>query len=152
VVVPALRGQPWGWIAAAAGFALLWLLTLAWGWRRRRAGPGPADTAAGVAATPPSPSRADLRRALDSGSLDDVVSVLGAMGGVHGLDALLAHLADADQRDALRAMQAARWSQTGGDVAQTRQALRRAFHDGPHWRARPAAENTVLPPLYPSGR
>jgi hypothetical protein len=80
------------------------------------------------------------------------VSVLGAMGGVHGLDALLAHLADAAQHDALRAMQAARWSQAGGDVAQARQALRRAFHDGPHWRPPSAAENTVLPPLYPPGR
>ncbi|MGH8038979.1 MAG: BatD family protein [Stenotrophomonas sp.] len=154
VVVPALRGQPWGWIVAAAGFALLWLLTLVWGWRRRRAGAGPAPAAAGAAGTPssPAPSRADLRRALDSGSLDDVVSILGAMGGVSGLEAVHAHLADAAQRDALRAMQAARWSQTGGDVAQARQALRRAFHDGPHWRAPPAAENTVLPPLYPSGR
>jgi hypothetical protein len=152
VVVPALRAYPWGWIAAAAGFALLWLLTLAWGWRRRRAGAGPAPAVAGIAGTPPSPSRADLRRALDSGSLDDVVSVLGAMGGVHGLDALLAHLADAAQHDALRAMQAARWSQAGGDVAQARQALRRAFHDGPHWRPPSAAENTVLPPLYPPGR
>ncbi|MGH8088380.1 MAG: BatD family protein, partial [Stenotrophomonas sp.] len=114
----------------------------------------PAPAAAGAAGTPssPAPSRADLRRALDSGSLDDVVSILGAMGGVSGLEAVHAHLADAAQRDALRAMQAARWSQTGGDVAQARQALRRAFHDGPHWRAPPAAENTVLPPLYPSGR
>ncbi|WP_421569392.1 BatD family protein, partial [Stenotrophomonas sp. PD6] len=50
VVVPALRGQPWGWIAAAAGFALLWLLTLAWAWRRRRVAPGPAPAVAGVAA------------------------------------------------------------------------------------------------------
>lgn len=151
VSVSAVQGRPWGWIAAAAGFAVLWLLTLAWGWRRRRTGTAAATTDA-PGTTPAPPSRTELRRALESGGLDDIVSVLGAMGGVRGLEALLAHLADATQRDALLAMQSARWSSAGGDVAQARQALRRAFHDGPHWRPHPKQANTDLPPLYPSGR
>lgn len=30
--------RPWGWIAAAAGFAVLWIATLVWALRRRRGG------------------------------------------------------------------------------------------------------------------
>jgi hypothetical protein len=151
VAVTDAHGRPWGWIAAAAGFAVLWLLTLIWGWRRRRRG-APAATAGAPTALPAAPSRADLRRALDTAGLDEIVSLLGAMGGVRGLDALLARLADEAQRDALRAMQAARWSRDGGDVAPARQALRRAFHDGPHWRPVAGTEKTGLEPLYPPGR
>ncbi|PTT65488.1 hypothetical protein DBR34_02315 [Stenotrophomonas sp. HMWF003] len=68
-----------------------------------------------------------------------------------GLEALLARLADPAQREALLAMQRVRWSGQGGDVAAARQALRRAFHDGPHWQAAAVAENNGLAPLYPSG-
>jgi hypothetical protein len=144
-------GPPWGWIAAAVGFAALWLLTLAWAWRRRRApaavGGGPLAEAAPTAGRP---SRAELRRALDQDGLDDIVALLAAMGGIRGgLEAVLAQLADPAQRQALQDLQAARWSADGGDAGQARQALRRAFHDGPHWQPAPAASNTPLPPLYP---
>lgn len=156
-VAPALAdSRPWGWIAAATAFALLWLLTLAWAWRRRR----PSAVAGGSAPAPASaapgghvPSRADLRRALDHEGLDEIVTVLAAMGGVRAeLNAVLAHLADPAQRQALYDMQAVRWSAAGGDMAQARQALRRAFHDRPHWQPVAAPANTALPPLYPPAR
>ncbi|MCC7636005.1 BatD family protein [Stenotrophomonas rhizophila] len=144
--------RPWGWIGAAVGFAALWLLTLLWGWRRRghprpTAGPvrGPGLAPAGT------PTPAELRRALESEGLDEIVALLCAMGGVQGLEALLARLADPRQRDSLLAMQQARWSAGNGDVGQARQALRAAFRDGPHWYAPAVAENNGLPPLYPSG-
>jgi len=149
---PATPARPWGWIAAAAGFALLWLLTLWWGWRRVQRGdaavapqPGPPGSPAVVV------SRAELRRALESQGLDEIIALLAGMGGVVGLEALLARLADPAQREALLAMQRVRWSGQGGDVAAARQALRRAFHDGPHWQAAAVAENNGLAPLYPSG-
>ncbi len=153
-VAPALPAaapaRPWGWIAAAGGFALLWLLTLAWGWRRRRQ---PVDgTPLGAAGARRSPTLAELRQLLDTGSLDEVIATLAGMGGLRGLDDVLAALAEPDQRQALQAMQAARWSRSGGGVAVARQALRRAFHDGPHWRQVASTDHTGLAPLYPPGR
>lgn len=153
VTVPAAAARPWGWIAAAAGFAALWLLTLVWAWRRRHAAAPRASRAVpGPGTSAQAPSRAELRRALDHEGLDEIVALLGAMGGVEGLDAVLARLAEPAQRQALRDMQAARWRREGGDAAQARQVLRRAFHDGPHWQPLPSAENTGLAPLYPSAR
>ena len=146
----AAPARPWGWIAAAAGFALLWLLTLAWGWRRRRQ---PVVSAPAVAAgTRRSPTLAELRQQLDTGGLDDVIATLARMGGLRGLDDVLAALAEPDQRQALQAMQAARWSRNGGGVAVARQTLRRAFRDGPHWRPMASTDHTGLAPLYPPGR
>jgi hypothetical protein len=152
VIAPALGPAPewpWGWIAAA-GFAVLWLLTLLWGWRRRRT---PADRPSPVEDTPrKGPPLSLLRHQLDAGSVDDVISTLAAMAGVTGEAAVLDRLADRAQRQALQGMQAARWSRDGGSVAEARQALRRAFHDGPHWRSTAAADDTGLPPLYPPRR
>lgn len=146
----AAAARPWGWIAAAGGFAVLWLVTLAWAWRRWRAPQRSAPAPAGAAASAQRPSRAELRRALEQQGLDEIVAVLAAMGGISGgLDAVLAHLSDPAQRQALRDLQAARWSRSGGDAAQARQAVRRAFHDGPHWQAVPTPPDTSLPPLYP---
>lgn len=143
--------RPWGWIAAAC-FALLWLLTLAWGWRRRRHDGRRAPAPVGVAAAPVAPvSRAELRRAMESQGLDEIITLLAAMGRVQGLEGVIGRLADPVQREALLAMQQARWSGQGGDVAAARQALRRAFHDGPHWQPVTVAEKNGLAPLYPSG-
>lgn len=154
VAVAAASGRPWGWIAAAVGFAVLWLLTLAWAWRRRRRHPAAGGgTPVAAASGAGRPSRGDLRRALDHEGLDEIVALLAAMGGVRSdLDTVLAQLADPDQRQALRALQAARWSAASGDTGQARQALRRVFHDGPHWQAAAAPTNTALPPLYPPSR
>ncbi|MET4616111.1 hypothetical protein ABIA71_001686 [Stenotrophomonas sp. 2619] len=152
LAAPSASVRPWGWIAAAAGFAVLWLLTLWWGWRRVQRGQVTVAPQPGPPGSPPvAVSRAELRRALESQGLDEIIALLAGMGGVVGLEALLARLADPVQREALLAMQRVRWSGQGGDVAAARQALRRAFHDGPHWQAAAVAENNGLAPLYPSG-
>ena len=148
----AAAARPWGWMALAAGLALLWLLTLAWGWRRGRhaaAGRGPVPVA-GTRAGGASHTQADLRRALETQSLEEIVAVLAAMGGVQRLEQVLDRLEDPVQREALVDMQRARWGGQGGDVAAARQALRKAFHDRPHWRAGTTTENTALSPLYPT--
>ncbi|MBW8374431.1 BatD family protein [Stenotrophomonas sp.] len=144
--------RPWGWIALSAGLAVLWLLTLVWGWRRRGR-PVPARSAPGVvpaASTATAYTRADLRRAMDAGGIDEIIAVLAGMGGVQTLEQVLERLDDAQQRGALVQMQQVRWGGQGGDVGQARQELRRAFHDGPHWRAPAATQNNGLAPLYPS--
>ncbi|OWQ55999.1 hypothetical protein CEE60_04140 [Stenotrophomonas maltophilia] len=144
--------RPWGWIALSAGLAVLWLLTLVWGWRRRGR-PVLARSAPGVvpaASTASAYTRADLRRAMDAGGIDEIIAVLAGMGGVQTLEQVLERLDDAQQRAALVQMQQVRWGGQGGDVGQARQELRRAFHDGPHWRAPAAPQNNGLAPLYPS--
>lgn len=144
--------RPWGWIGLSAGLAVLWLLTLVWGWRRRGR-PVAVRSAEGgvpVAAAGSAYTHADLRRAMEAGGLDEIVAVLAGMGGVQTLEQVLERLDDAQQREALVRMQQVRWGGQGGDVGQARQDLRRAFHDGPHWRVRAAAQNNGLAPLYPS--
>ncbi|MGL4691549.1 MAG: BatD family protein, partial [Stenotrophomonas maltophilia] len=144
--------RPWGWIALSAGLAVLWLLTLVWGWRRRGR-PVLARSAPGVvpaASTASAYTRADLRRAMDAGGIDEIIAVLAGMGGVQTLEQVLERLDDAQQRAALVQMQQVRWGGQGGDVGQARQELRRAFHDGPHWRPPAATQNNGLAPLYPS--
>ena len=146
----AAAARPWGWIAAAAGFALLWLLTLWWGWRRAAPAGESRQAAVAVAVAPNARvSRAALRRALDTQGLDEIVALLAAMGGVQGLDQVMSRLADPRQRDSLLAMQQARWSADNIDIGQARQALRAAFRDGPHWQPTAMAENNGLAPLYP---
>ncbi|MBB2756486.1 UNVERIFIED_ORG: hypothetical protein GGR68_000584 [Xanthomonas campestris] len=144
--------RPWGWIAAAIGFALLWIATLVWALLRRRGGPhgAPVINASDAAA----PGRrvthgvAELRRALDTGGMDDVAAVLCGMAGVADIDSVLAALSDPAQRAAVAQMQRARWG-GDGDVISARSALREAFAKGPRWRHATAAEPEVLAPLYP---
>ncbi|MDQ1092171.1 hypothetical protein QE400_001584 [Xanthomonas sacchari] len=142
------------WMALATGFAVLWLATLVWAWRRARR----ARAVAALPATAPgatlAPARAraalpELRKALDSGGLDEVAAILCAQAGVAELDAVVRRLDDPAQREAVLRMQHARWG-GGGDVAGARAALRAAFASGPRWRAatRDAAADE-LPPLYP---
>ncbi|MCS3808049.1 hypothetical protein FHY19_001041 [Xanthomonas arboricola] len=144
--------RPWGWIAAAVGFALLWGVTLGWALLRRRTGARGAPSSNG--GDTPVPGRrvthgvAELRRALDSGGMDDVAAVLCGMAGVADIDSVLAALADPAQRAAVARMQRARWG-GDGDVAGARSALREAFAKGPRWRHASAAEPEVLAPLYP---
>ncbi|MEA9919545.1 BatD family protein [Xanthomonas campestris] len=147
--------RPWGWIAAAAGFAVLWITTLFWALRRRRG--GARTVAAGAGAAAPAPGRrathtvADLRRALDTGGMDDVAAVLCGMAGVADIDSVLAALSDPAQRAALAQMQRARWG-GDGDVTAARAVLREAFANGPRWHHAAAAEPEVLAPLYPPAR
>ncbi|MCC8472880.1 BatD family protein [Xanthomonas arboricola] len=144
--------RPWGWIAAAIGFGLLWIATLVWALLRRRGGShgAPVINASDAAA----PGRrvthgvAELRRALDTGGMDDVAAVLCGMAGVADIDSVLAALSDPAQRAAVAQMQRARWG-GDGDVTSARSALREAFARGPRWRHATAAEPEVLAPLYP---
>ncbi|MBB4131028.1 BatD family protein [Xanthomonas sp. 3075] len=148
----AAASRPWGWIGAAIGFALLWIATLVWALLQRRGGVHRAPASTGSDA--PAPGRrathgvAELRRALDSGGMDDVAAVLCGMAGLTEIDSVLAALADPAQRAAVAQMQRARWG-GDGDVAAARAALRQAFAKGPRWRNATAAEPEVLAPLYP---
>ncbi|MEQ7421413.1 BatD family protein [Xanthomonas campestris pv. campestris] len=147
--------RPWGWIAAALGFAVLWIATLVWALCRRRV--RARTVAAGAGAAAPAPGRrathsvADLRRALDTGGMDDVATVLCGMAGVADIDSVLAALSDPAQRAAVAQMQRARWG-GDGDVTAARAALREAFANGPRWHHATAAEPEVLAPLYPPAR
>ncbi|MEB1775497.1 BatD family protein [Xanthomonas campestris pv. campestris] len=153
--------RPWGWIAAAAGFAVLWIATLVWALRRRRGGTrtvaAGAGAGAGAGAAAPAPGKrathsvADLRRALDTGGMDDVATALCGMAGVADIDSVLAALSDPAQRAAVAQMQRARWG-GDGDVTAARAALREAFANGPRWHHATAAEPEVLAPLYPPAR
>lgn len=144
--------RPWGWIAAAIGFGLLWIATLVWALLGRRGGShgAPVINASDAAA----PGRrvthgvAELRRALDTGGMDDVAAVLCGMAGVTDIDSVLAALSDPAQQAAVAQMQRARWG-GDGDVTSARSALREAFAKGPRWRHATAAEPEVLAPLYP---
>ena len=142
----------WLWPALAAGFALLWLATLIWGLSRRHAS-APHDVAVrrGAASSAGTPySQADLRRALDSGGLDEVIHILAAMAGVADLDGVMARLGDPEQRQAIERMQRARWAGEG-DVSQARARLREVFRKGPCWTNATVAmvEKPTLDPLYP---
>ncbi|HLM53941.1 MAG TPA: protein BatD, partial [Pseudoxanthomonas sp.] len=96
-------------------------------------------------------TRADLKRAMDSGSLDEVGEVLRLMAAppAPDLDALMARLDDQAQRDAVEQLRRARWAD--GDGAAARAALRQAFASPPVWKTRPASPREPLPPLYPPG-
>ena len=142
----------WPWLAA--GFALLWLLTLLWALLRRRR---PASVRApsagarsGVAtASAPWHLAEDLKRALDTGTLDEIGAVLRGMHAppLADLDAVMAELDDPVQRDAIEQLRRARWADGDGPAA--RIALRTAFRNGPAWRMAKASAPGPLPPLYP---
>lgn len=138
-------GNAWAW--AAAGFALLWLATLAWALQRKPL----AATGSEVRAGPPKAgaSLRDLRRVLDRGDFGEVAAVLCAMPDppAADLDAVRERLADDAQRDAVARLQRARWGDGDGPAA--RAGLRAAFANGPRWRAGEETESAPLPPLYP---
>jgi hypothetical protein len=133
-------------------FAGLWLLTLIWALQRRTAVAArqpPAQSGEGVVAASPTRTLADLRRALDSGSLDEVGDSLRGMSAppCADLDQLLQRLAEPTQREAVEQLRRARWA--NGDGSRARAALRDAFRSGPVWRTTVKLAKEVLPPLYP---
>lgn len=143
----------WPWLAA--GFAVLWLITLLWALTRRAGtSSGPrtrVHAQAGVPVTAPAThTAADLKRALDAGELDDIEDVLRGMArpAAADLDDLHRRLATASQRGAVELLRRARWA--GGDAAQARATLREAFRGGPRWQAADTGDvQEPLPPLYP---
>ncbi|MBB3277920.1 MULTISPECIES: BatD family protein [unclassified Pseudoxanthomonas] len=138
----------WPWLAVA--FAVLWLITLVWALQRRRA-PATAPAHDGAARTAPAPRHAlpDLKRALDTGSLDEVGEVLRGMASppAADLDELVRRLQPPAQRDAVEQLRRARWAD--GDGSAARGALRTAFADGPRWHEEVTPPRAPLPPLYP---
>ncbi|HVI58700.1 MAG TPA: BatD family protein [Luteimonas sp.] len=148
--LPGVQGdaRPWAW--ATAGFALLWLATLAWALQRRGAPAAPvARREPGTDAA--RPGHGGLKHALAAGDLGDVADALCALASppATDLDDVHARLDDAAQREAVAQLQRARWG--GGDGAAARAALRSAFANGPRWRVREAVATEPLPPLYPRG-
>lgn len=136
------------WIAVAVLFAALWLLTLLWALQRRAAAPTPAGGAAPAAVRKPA-DPAVLRRALDTGALGDVADALCALADppARDVDELRARLSDPAQREAVDAMQRARWGD--GDGTAARAQLRSAFAGGPRWLGSGRKAESPLPPLYP---
>jgi len=144
-----LGGVP-AWPLLALLFGTAWLLTLAWALRRgpiaTRLAPGPLQVTAPAAA-----SQQSLRRLLDGGDLGEVLDALAAMAQPPAADTaeLLQRLQDPRQREAVLALQRARWG--GGDPVAARQLAREAFARGPHWRDAGPQDpaSMLLPPLYP---
>jgi hypothetical protein len=152
----AVQGPQRGWVLATLLFAGLWLLTLLWGLHRGSAAGSAQSESATLAPASPSAGRkagkADLaafKRALDTGDFGEVADALCALAQppAADLDGVRARLDDPAQRDAVDALQRARWG--GGDGVTARALLRAAFARGPRWRVghKPAA--SPLPPLYP---
>lgn len=141
------------WALASVLFAALWLLTLAWGLQRRtQSSQVDADRSRIPVVSKPqtTTSLADLKRALDHGTLGDVADVLCAMSSppARDLDDVHLQLEDPAQRAAIEGLQRARWAVGDGVAART--ALRVAFKSGPRWRVRQkAVVDELLPPLYP---
>ena len=145
-----IPGRVWAWLAVA--FAGLWLLTLIWALQRRTAVAArhpPAQSGEAISASLPTRTLADLRRALDSGSLDEVGDTLRGMSAppCADLDQLQQRLTLSAQRDAVEQLRRARWAD--GDGSAARAALRDAFRNGPVWRTTGKPAKEVLPPLYP---
>lgn len=145
-------GPERGWVWATLLFAALWLLTLLWAFHQRSrpaGGAAPARMPDDGPQVTRSQGLGDLKRVLDTGDLGDVADALRAMAAppARDMDDLLQRLADPVQRDAIVALQRARWGD--GDGVRARQSLRSAFAKGPMWRAAPKAEAPLLPPLYP---
>jgi hypothetical protein len=148
ITIPGIQGRVLPWAAAAALFALLWFVTLFWALHRR---PATVETTRkAILDSPPSAVDASmLRRTLAEGDLGAIADALCTLGTppVKDLDALRDRLDDDTQRDAITLLQRARWG--GGDAPAARARLRKAFTDGPRWKAAKQATTDLLPPLYP---
>lgn len=141
------------WPLLALAFAAACLLTLAWALRRRavRSVPRPRDAV--DVALPPGGTRS-LRRALDAGDPGDILDALAAMAPPQAANTgnpaeLMRRLENAGQRDAVAALERARWGD--GDPVAARALARESFAHGPRWRDAGAQDpaTRLLPPLYP---
>ena len=146
--IPGIQGRILPWAAAAALFAVLWLVTVIWALDRR--GHAPRDSAPPRTAAPASHAP-DLRRVLAGGDLADIAEALCAATTPPApeIDALRDRIDDPVQRNALDQLQRARWSD--GDPRAAREAVRSAFAKGVRVNARGAGKpaQDPLPPLYP---
>lgn len=142
-----LQGANRGWVMAALLFAALWLFTLVWGLHRGDIKPQTQEHPTQPAKQ--SAASMQLKQALDRGGLGEVAEALcaAARPQARDLDEVLARLGDPAQREAVEALQRARWG--GGDGVAARNLLRRAFAEGPRWRQAATEVPSPLPPLYP---
>jgi hypothetical protein len=147
---PSLRA----WQALTAFGFLLWLITLALWWRSRRATPAVSNGSLPQQSSGASAQRAAFLRACSLGELAGAERVLVAWARserpeVRNLGELSGRLDDAAQRDALAALQRARYA--GASSAGVGAQLERAFKPGLSWpdRAAPVREKSALPALYP---
>lgn len=138
------------WLWMLLPLSALCAVSLLWVWRQWSLRRGPAQAVAPPAAAPPQ----DLQmwiRALQRGDRAEIARLLCAMATppASDLDQVRARLIDPAQRDAVTALQRARWGR--GDPAAAIAAMRAAFAHGPRWRAAPVlpAAPLPLPPLYP---
>ena len=141
------------WQALAALGFLLWLITLGLWWRSRRMSPivavGPSQASPGASA-----QRAAFLRACALGELAGAERALVAWARseraeVRNLGELAGRLTDAAQRDALAALQRARYA--GASTHGVGTQLERAFKAGLAWpdTAGKVGEKSPLPALYP---
>lgn len=152
---PAGVGAPWRWIATA--LAVLWLLTVvawaAWARRRRHARPGmPSPGPGAVAPARSGPAREQFLKAAAAGDLVATERALVAWAraerpAVRTLGELAVALRQGGQRDAITALQRARFAGEGeADV----RGLREAFAGGFDWVPMGTSPGDAgLPPLYP---
>lgn len=151
----AVPGTQRAWALAALAFASLWLFTLLWALQRRPHTASALPSASGAASTSAITTAAAksatsrFKRALDTGDFAEVADALCALARppAQDMDDVRQRLDDAEQRDALDAMQRARWG--GGDGVAARSQLRSAFKRGPAWRRPLESGPQPLPPLYP---
>jgi hypothetical protein len=151
VAAPAYDWRPqriWLWmllpLSALCAVSLLWVWRQ-WSLRRR-----PVQAVVPPAGASPQDLQTWIR-ALQRGDRAEIARVLRAMATppASDLDEVRARLVDPAQRDAVTALQRARWGR--GDPAAAIAAMRAAFAQGPRWRASSVrlAPPTPLPPLYP---
>jgi len=156
-VLPETQSQRWLsglWPLLAVLFALLWLVTLIWMLISRNRSitiNRTATTSSGRSTAKRHYHLPDFRHALEQRSIDEVLHMLIAMSGTHNLDAALARLADPKQRQAIEAVQRARW-RGEGDLTTVRTHLNHAFRNGPQWKITATSAEDELAPLYPPAR
>lgn len=129
-------------LLAAVAAALVLLAALAYGWprwRKRARSQAPA-------AIPPAAALAEALARADAQAFVRLLPQL-APHPAATLEAAVAQLADATQREAVQALEAARWGQ--GDPVAAWQAVRHAFAHGARWQVAANAAPGLLPPLYP---
>jgi hypothetical protein len=138
------------WLWMLLPLAALGVVSLLWIWRLWFLQRRPAQAIAPVDAAPVQ----DLQtwaRALQRGDRAEIARLLCAMSTppAADLDEVRARLLDPAQREAVTALQRARWGR--GDPAAAIAAMRAAFAHGPRWRVLPVqvAPAMPLPPLYP---
>lgn len=156
------------WRSMALASLVLWLLAAiaaAWWWLRGRGAHGkassgdPARVAELLEPTAPVAARTLRKQALDAARSGDAAACEHALlawaraerPAIANVGSLARALAVPAQREALEALQRARWQ--GGDAAAACAAVAQAFADGFVWRseidpARP--DERLLPPLYPT--